>query len=99
MAKKIIVWSAHAEQELKDVLDFYNERNRSNLYSHKLLAELNALLKTLSENPQIGKLAENQQTRVLIFGVFLIFYEIDETQIQILSFWDNRQNPEKRLDQ
>lgn len=30
--------------------------------------------------------------------VYLIFYEIHNNQIEVLSFWDNRQNPEGRVD-
>jgi len=28
---------------------------------------------------------------------YLIFYELNEDQIEILSFWDNRQDDQKRI--
>lgn len=31
-------------------------------------------------------------------NVYLIFYEINEEQIEIVSFWDNRQIQNKRVD-
>jgi hypothetical protein len=30
--------------------------------------------------------------------VFLVFYELSPHRIEIVSFWDNRQSPEKRID-
>jgi hypothetical protein len=30
--------------------------------------------------------------------VFLLFYELSDNQVEILSFWDCRQNPDKRID-
>ena len=40
----------------------------------------------------------NKRTRVINLDVFLIFYDIFEKFISIVSFWYNRQNPEKRID-
>ena len=31
-------------------------------------------------------------------SIYLIYYDITETEIQILSFWDNRHSPDKRID-
>ncbi len=31
-------------------------------------------------------------------SIYLIYYDITETEIQRLSFWDNRQSPDKRID-
>lgn len=52
----------------------------------------------LSENEFMGRLSEDKRTRVIVMNVYLIFYEIIESEIHILSFWDNRQNAENRID-
>ncbi len=97
MAKRTIIWSTRAESELKSVLDFYNSRNGNNKYSLRLLDQIRQITDILSENEFIGRLSENKRTRVIVMSVYLIFYEIVESEIHILSFWDNRQNPKNRI--
>jgi len=96
MAKKVIVWSEIAKLQLAAVLEYYVESNGSPNYSLKLLNEIEDLLKTLSNSELIGRLTSNKFTRVISMKVYLIFYEINENRIEIISFWDNRQNIEQR---
>lgn len=98
MARKRIIWSDRSEKELKRTLDFFNERNGNKKYSVKLLKEISQLLKTLSRNVNIGRLTDNKKTRVIVMNIYLIYYEITDYEIHILSFWDNRQNPKERID-
>ncbi len=98
MDQKQIIWSPQAEHEFKETLDFYIRRNGSVTFSVKLLDEVEELLKLLERNPLIGRLSENKETRVLVKDTFLIFYELKAEQIEIVSFWDNRQDPQKRID-
>jgi toxin YoeB len=96
MVKKEIIWSDLAKLEFSNVLEFYALRNGNSDYSLKILEEVEDLLETLSNNEFIGRLTSNKITRVIPMKIYLIFYEINNNQIEILSFWDNRQNPEKR---
>ena len=98
MAKKEIIWSKRAYSELKSILEFYNKRNGNTNYSLKLLEEIEDLLITLSKSEYIGRLTSNKKTRVVVMKVYLIFYEINDNRIEILSFWDNRQDDIKRID-
>jgi len=98
MAKKEIIWSKRAYSELKSILEFYNKRNGNTNYSLKLLEEIEDLLITLSQQEYIGRLTSNKKTRVIVMKVYLIFYEINGNRIEILSFWDNRQDDIKRID-
>ena len=98
MVKKEIVWSIRANKELKKILEFYNKRNRSTKYSLKLLTEINNLSDTLSKSEFIGRLTVNKKTRVIVMKVYLFFYEINENRIEIISFWDNRQDNRKRIE-
>jgi toxin YoeB len=97
MADKKIIWSTHASNELKQVLEFYNKRNESTRYSLKILNEIEELLRTLSKNELIGRLTSNKFTRVIPMKIYLIFYEVNRDDIEIVSFWDNRQDKNKRL--
>ncbi|MDQ7918399.1 type II toxin-antitoxin system RelE/ParE family toxin [Mesonia sp. MT50] len=92
MAQKEIIWSDLAKSELQDTLEFYLQRNKSPSYSLKLLKEIEDLLKTLSKSEFIGRLTVNKKTRVIPMNVYLIFYEIKKDTIEIVSFWDNRQD-------
>ncbi len=96
MTDKKIIWSNNAKNELKKVLEFYNKRNGSKKYSLKILNETEELLKTLSKSEFIGKLTSNKKTRVIPMEVYMIFYEINNNIIEIVSFWDNRQDVHKR---
>ena len=96
MAKKDIIWSKLAKLQLKNILNFYVKRNGNAIYSLKLLSEIQELLETLSEAEQIGRLTSNKVFRVIAFKVYLIFYEINGSKIEIISFWDYRQNVENR---
>lgn len=97
MAAKEIIWSLRAKKELKEVLEFFAERNGNSNYSLKLLSEIQRLTNTLSKSELIGRLTSNKSTRVLPFKSYLIFYEIDQKRIKILSFWDNRQDSKKSI--
>jgi len=96
MAKKEIVWSSFAKLQLENVLEYYFIRNESPTYSLKLLDEIEDLLNTLSSSELIGRLTSNKITRVISMKVYLIFYEVKNNQIEIVSFWDNRQNIKNR---
>lgn len=96
MDQRKIVWAPSAINELKQVLDFYIERNGSKAYSIKLMNELRDYINTLSSNPYLGRPSSDFKTRVLVFKAHLIFYQNRAGRIEIVSFWDNRQNQQKR---
>lgn len=96
MAKKDIIWSKLVKLQLKNILAFFVKKNGSAIYSLKLRSEIQELLETLSQAEQIGRLTSNKVSRVIAFKVYLIFYEINRNKIEIISFWDNRQNIENR---
>lgn len=96
MAKKEIIWSELAKIEFSNVLEFYFYRNENSNYSLKILEEVEDLLEALSENEAIGRLTSNKITRVIQMEVYLIFYEINQNRIEVVSFWDNRQDLERR---
>jgi plasmid stabilization system protein ParE len=97
MAEKIIIWSSRANSELKNILEFYTVRNGNSDYSLKLLNGIGNILKTLSKSEFIGRLTSDKRTRVVVMDVYLIFYQASQTRIEILSFWDNRQNDLKKI--
>ena len=96
MAKKEIIWSDLAKVEFSNVLEFYFYRNENSNYSLKIVEEVEELLEILSQSHFIGRLTSNKITRVIPMKEYLVFYEVNENRIEIISFWDNRQNFENR---
>jgi plasmid stabilization system protein ParE len=93
MAERIIIWTSTAKLELKFILEYYNLRNKSKTYSQKLLRTIQTEIKLLVQQPFIGKKTETINVRGLLIENFIIFYEVNENHIIILSIWDTRQNP------
>ena len=98
MAGKKVIWSTRANIELENILDYYNKRNGSVVYSLKLLDEIDDIIETLSISEFIGRLTANKITRVVVMKAYLIFYEVGNNTINILSFWDNRQDEKSRIE-
>lgn len=96
MAKKEVVWSNLAKIQLQTVLEFYSERNGNSNYSHKLLDEIEDLLDTVSNLEIIGRLTSNKFTRVIPMKTYVIYYEINFEEIEIVLFWDSRQSIDNR---
>jgi plasmid stabilization system protein ParE len=99
MAERKVIWTLRAEEEFQQVLAFYINRNGNSIYSSKLLKRVEKLLSLLIVFPLLGRITNNNITRVVVKGDFQIFYEADDNFVQVVSFWDTRQNPENRIDQ
>lgn len=95
MAKREIIWSNTAEESLKDILDFYIERNKSINYALKLLSLFSETVSRLSEVPEMGLKCKNIEIKIFILKHYLIVYEYDEHTLRILNIWDSRQDPDK----
>jgi plasmid stabilization system protein ParE len=97
MAKYKIDWSIEARLDLIDILEYYNKRNKSSLYSKKLNSKINKSTKLISKNPLIGLQSEIESVRVLITGDYQIIYELSEDLILITMIWDCRRDPEDKI--
>ena len=94
MAKQVI-WSFRAQNDKKEILDYWRQRNKSNTYSKKLNELFKESIKIILDFSQIGKVTDDTKARIKIVRDYLIIYEETETQILILTIWDSRQDPEK----
>ena len=95
MASRKIVWTSTAKNQLIGILEYFNFRNKSSFYSLKLNKKIQLELNILIPQPHIGKKTNILNVRGLYIENYIIFYEINEKHITILSFWDTRQNPSK----
>jgi plasmid stabilization system protein ParE len=94
MVKRKIIWSHRAQIRLFQILEFYAKRNQSKVYSLKLNAAIKKQLSQIQRQPEIGIKSEIESVRGFVFDNFIIFYEIEPTQIIVHTIWDCRQNPE-----
>jgi plasmid stabilization system protein ParE len=94
MARQII-WSLRAQNDKKEILDYWRRRNKSDTYSKKLNALFKESIKILKDFPQIGKETDDHKVRIKIVKNYFIIYEETQSQILILTIWDSRQDPDK----
>jgi toxin YoeB len=92
MAKQV-VWSLRAQDERKNILSYWRQRNKSNTYSKKLNLLFKEAVNTIRDFPKIGKLTDDRNARIKVVRDYLIIYEETETTIYILTVWDGRQDP------
>lgn len=91
-----IIWATRAENDYYETLINWTKRNKSNSFSNKLIAEVDKKLKVILQNPKSGLATNIQGTHKINFlKYFSIYYQVSEKYIEIVSFWDNRRNPEK----
>ena len=95
MAIRKIIWSVRAKIKRYEILKFYNERNKSNIYSIKLNRKINKELRLLIKYPNLGTETDIMGVRGLIIENFILFYELDKNIIVVHYIWDSRQNPDE----
>ena len=66
MAKRII-WSTNARTDLREILEYWKNRNKSSLYSKKLYSQIKELVSILANYPQLGRATKEDSVRVQNF--------------------------------
>lgn len=93
---KPVVWSETAKKDLLHIKSFFDERNGSASYSNKLLKTFRNAAHFIERHPMASK-AFNDQVRGFILAEYIIFFQIMETHILILTIWDGRRDPNQLL--
>lgn len=90
-----IKWTKKALLSLAETLEYWNVHNSSETYSKKLRTEFKKKERKLSENPKSGTKTEFEGIyKLKILKYYSLYYRIDNHNTEILSFWDNRRNPD-----
>ena len=53
MAQRNVIWSKTADDQFLNILEYWINRNKSKVYSQKLLKKVDDLIITISEDPFI----------------------------------------------
>jgi plasmid stabilization system protein ParE len=91
MAKRL-VFSRKAYADIDNIIEFNNNRNKSDTYSKKFIRNLNGKLKILIKQPFIGRSTDIPNILLLIWDKYYIFYSISEHVIEITSVYHQREN-------
>ena len=92
MAKQII-WSRRAQNELIEIFEYWINRNKSNTFSTKLNSLIEEQLYLLLENPKIGRKTDIENVYIKVIHKYLLYYELVENQLHILTIRHGSKNP------
>lgn len=99
MAFKII-WSPEAEKTFEEIIH-YLEINWSEKEIKKLITSTEKTIFLLQQNPFLFRGSEKENIYEALIGKQnLLLYQIIENskKVELLSFWDARQNPKSKFD-
>ena len=88
-----IVWTEKANIERQQILQFWIDHNKSNIFSQKLNKLFISSIRDIAKRPNIGRKTEFENVQVKIAHKYLIFYEVIKDELVILSIWDGRRDP------
>ena len=94
---RVVIWTNRAQKERIEILNYWNDRNKSIEYSKKLNRLILDALCLICKYPLIGKPSNKENVRVRILEDYLIIYEIKHNEIVVLSLWDCRQNLDRSV--
>ncbi len=88
-----VIWTNTAVLQRRKILSYWTKRNKSTTYSKKLINEIAQRVQFLSNNPDVYIKTSFSDIRNSTLGHYNIFYKTTSTELIIMAFWDNRQNP------
>ena len=92
MAKQLI-WSRRAQNALIEIFEYWINRNNSNTFSTKLNSLIEEQIYLLLENPKIGRKTDNENVYIKVIHKYLLYYELVEKQLHILTIRHGSKNP------
>jgi plasmid stabilization system protein ParE len=92
-----ILWTDFALKELEKTIE-YLEENWTEKELKNLAENIEEKLALISQNPNLFQTSDYKKEirRVVILTYNTLYYRVTNEQIEIISFFSNRQNPGKR---
>lgn len=92
-----LIWSIEARNSRKSIFEYWNNRNKSKVYSRKLNLLFTENLAIVLKLPEFGISTTTTDIKFIIVSHFELVYKITQTEIVVIDVWDTRQNPENFL--
>ena len=92
-----ILWTDFALKELETTIE-YLEENWTEKELRNLAIKLEETLSLISQNPNLFQSSEIKKNvrRAIVLSNNTLYYRFINNQVEILSFFSNRQSPKKR---
>ena len=95
MARQI-TWSANAQRERLEILEYWADRNGSSRYSQKLDGMFRASLRLVAQHPKLGRPTSDPDVRMKGIGDHMLFYSFSATEVHVLSVWHSKRDPKAK---
>ena len=90
-----IFWTDHALSELADTYE-YLELNFTPREMKNLSLEIDQVPQLISKKPKLFPISESLEIRKVVIKKYnTMYYKVNKNQIEIISFFSNRQSPER----
>ena len=92
-----LFWTELADKELEEAI-IYLEENWTEREIKNLFIKLDTTLKILTSNPFIFQVSDIEEDirRAVVAKYNSLYYRINSDTIEIISFYNNRKDPNKR---
>lgn len=94
MGKKKIIWTRKATLQLFSVMDYYADRNKSDISSLKLEREIKSNLADLDFSIALPKKTSLENVYYFTHKHIRLLFSIEDKSIVVLMVWDDRRNPD-----
>jgi plasmid stabilization system protein ParE len=90
-----IIWSPQSKESFENnilhLLETWSEKE-----ANDFIDRVEEILRLISKHPKIFTyLPEQDAFRCVIVKPISLFYRLRDNQVELLTFWDNRMDPEK----
>lgn len=93
---KVVNWTPEAEETFDAIIEYLANNWTEREIKH-LVKSTMKVIELISEHPKMYRLTNRKNTReALITPHNLLAYKIYPNRIDLLMFWDTRQNPSKK---
>lgn len=91
-----IFWTQNALNELEESIKYLQE-NFTEKEIKKLASKIESVKELISQNPEIFPKSESKKVHKAVLLKFnSMYYRVKNENIEIISFFSNRQNPSKQ---
>ena len=92
--RRKIEWTVNAVLTKKSIFYYWNNRNKSTVYSQKLNQLFTTTLRSIENHPEASIAIKKENIRAILVKDYYLIFEITELNIKVLDIWDTRQNPQ-----